>query len=199
MAEADIQMTPRLLFVCVSNRVRSVFAEFYLRDMFLRTGDDIIVSSAGFIPQALKDLLAKYKILSPDPFYNRPMSELTMAALLKKGIHVPKGWRSKELTIEMIEESDLIITALPAQKEDLTSLFQEISHRIFTLRELSGSDEGLFSEDFSVVTFDENLWYQVEEDPEYVARTLREWEEILIETIPHISKQLGIGDKKHNN
>jgi len=199
MAEADRHMTPHLLFVCVANRVRSVFAEFYLRDRFLKRGEDIIVSSAGFVPQALKDRLAEHNISSPDPFYDRPMSELTMAALLKKGIHVPEGWRSKELTIEMIEEADLIITALPAQKEDLSSLCQEISHRIFTIRDMSGSDEGLFSEDFSVLTFDKNFWYQVEEDPEYVSRTLREWEEILIETIPHIKEQLVIGDTKHNN
>jgi protein-tyrosine-phosphatase len=192
-------MTPHVVFVCVANRVRSVFAEFYLRDMFLKSGDDIIVSSGGFVPQALKNRLAEYNILSPDPFYDRPMAELTMAALLKKGIHVPEGWRSKELTIAMIEEADLIITALPAQKEDLSSLCQEISHRIFTIREMSRSDEGLFSEDFSVLTFNENFWHQVEEEPEYVSRMLREWEEILIETIPHIKKQLGIGNEEHKN
>jgi protein-tyrosine-phosphatase len=198
MTAVDRHMTPHLLFICVANRVRSVFAEFYLRDRFLKRGDDITVSSAGFVPQVLKDLLAEHYIVSPDPFYDRPMSELTMAALLKKRIHVPEGWRSKELTIEMMEEADLIITALPAQKEDLSSLYQEISNRIFTMRDLSRSDEGLFSEDLSILTFDDNFWYHVEEDPEYVSRTLMEWEEILIGTIPNITKQMGIGDEEHN-
>ena len=45
----------------------------------------------------------------------------------------------------------------------------------------------VFSEDFSVLSFDESFWYQVEEDPEYVSKTLNEWEETLLESIPHIT------------
>ena len=112
---------------------------------------------------------------------------------------MPEDWRSKELSPGMIKEADLIITALPAQKEDLSGLYKEASDRIFQIRDLSGRDKILFSEDFSVLSFDESFWYQVEEDPEYVSRTLNEWEEILIGTIPNITKQLGIGDEEHNN
>ena len=197
-SEGYRHMTPHLLFVCVANRVRSTFAEFYLRDRFSKRGDHIAVSSAGFIPEVLKDLLAERNIPSPAPFYNRPMSELTMAILLEKGITVPEGWRSKALTPEKIEEADLIITALPAQKEDLSSLYQKASERIFTIRDLSRMDECLFSEDLSILTFDENFWYHVEEDVEYVSRTLREWEEILIGAIPGIIKKLGNREEEKN-
>jgi protein-tyrosine-phosphatase len=184
-------MTPYLLFVCVANRVRSTFAEFYLRDRFSKRGEHIAVCSAGFIPQVLKDRLAESNIPFPDPFYNRPMSEVTMATLLKKGIKAPEGWRSKALTPEKIEEADLIITALSAQKQDLCSLYQRASERILTIRDLSGTDECLFSEDFSILTFDENFWNHVDEDVEYVSRILGEWEAILDGAIPGIIEQLG--------
>jgi protein-tyrosine-phosphatase len=184
-------MIPRILFVCVANRVRSTFAEFYLRERFLKSGNPIAVSSAGFIPRALKNLLIEHNVPSPAPFYNRPMSELTMAALLERGIPVPEGWRSKALTPKHIKEANLIITALSVQKEDLLSRYQTASDRILSIRDLSGNDECLFSEDFSILTFDENFWYHVEEEPEYVSKTLREWEEILIGAIPGIMKKLG--------
>ena len=150
-------MASHILFLCVANRVRSVFAEFYLRDWFSKRGNNAILSSAGFVPQALKNRLAERNIPSPAPFYGRSMSELTMLALIEKGIHVPEDWRSKELSPGMIKEADLIITALPAQKEDLSGLYKEASDRIFQIRDLSGRDKILFSEDFSVLSFDESF------------------------------------------
>ena len=45
-----------------------------------------------------------------------------------------------------------------------------------------------------MLSFDESFWYQVEEDPVYVTRTLDEWEEILLGAIPNISEKLEIGD-----
>lgn len=185
-------MTPHILFVCVGNRVRSVFGEFYLRDRFSKRGEDINVSSAGFVPLALKERLADLNIPSPEPFYNRRMAELTEAALMDKGFHVPKDWRSKELTLEMIKGADLIITALPEQKEDLLSLYEEAHGKVFTLKDLSKKDEYLFFEDFSVLPFDDSFWHYVEEDPEYVLNILRTWEETLIRSIPNIMEKLGI-------
>ncbi|UCE55102.1 MAG: hypothetical protein JSV31_06595 [Desulfobacterales bacterium] len=191
-------MASRVLFVCVGNRVRSTFAEFYLRNWFTKRGMDIAVSSAGFIPQMLTDRLAELNIPSPQPFYNRPMSELTMAALLEKGIRVPKGWRSKKLTLEMITETDLLITALPAQKEDILRLYKKAQKKVFTIRDLSKKDDYLFFEDFSVPPFNENFWHYVEEDPQYVSRTLQTWEQTLIGAIPNIIEQLGIRDREKN-
>lgn len=192
-------MTSNVVFVCVGNRVRSVFGEFFLIDMFSKKGEDIAVSSAGFVPQILKDQLAEVNIRFPEPFYNRPMSELTMTALLEKRISVPEGWRSKELSLEMIKEADLIITALAAQKEDISSLYKEARNKVFTIRDLSKRDDYLFFEDFSAVPLNDNYWHYVEEDPEYVSKTLRAWEETLIRAIPNIIKQLGIKDRENND
>ena len=193
-------MPSHVVFVCVGNRVRSVFAEFFLGDTFCKRGEDIAVSSAGFIPQTLKDQLTQLNIRFPEPFYNRPMSELTMTALLEKGIGVPEGWRSKELSLEMIREADLIITALPAQKEDISGLYREARNKTFTIRDLSKRDDYLFFEDFSAIPFNDNFWHYCEEDPEYVSKTLRTWEETLTRAIPNIIEQLGIRyDEEKNN
>ena len=117
-------MPPHVTFVCVGNRVRSTFSEFYLADRFSERAEKISIFSAGFMPQALKDQLAEARIPIPEPFFERPMSELTRAALDEKGIRVPDGWRSKELTPEIIEKTDLVVTAVGVQKEELSAIYK---------------------------------------------------------------------------
>ena len=184
-------MPPHVTFVCIGNRVRSTFAEFYLADRFSKRAEKPAVSAAGFIPQAFKDQLAEARIPIPKPFFERPMSEQTRAALDEKGIRVPDGWRSKELTPEMIEETDLLVTALGVQKEELSNIYKDARDKIFSISDLSEREDYLFFEDFSVPILDENYWHYVEEDPEYVSEILRVWEETLIKAIPNILRQLG--------
>ena len=167
-------MPPHVTFVCVGNRVRSTFSEFYLADRFSERAEKISISSAGFMPQALTDQLAEARIPMPEPFFERPMSDLTRAALDEKGIRVPDGWRSRELTLEMIEAADRLVTALGVQKEELSKIYK----------------------DFSAPVLDENYWHYVEEGPEFVSEILRVWEETLIKAIPNIIKQLGVGKEK---
>jgi len=184
-------MPPHVTFVCIGNRVRSTFAEFYLADRFSERAEKPAVSAAGFIPQALKDQLAEARIPIPKPFFERPMSELTRAALDEKGIRVPDGWRSRELTPEMIEETDLLVTALGVQKEELSNIYKDARDKIFSIRDLSEREDYLLFEDFSAPVLDENYWHYVEEDPEFVSEILRVWEETLIKAIPNILRQLG--------
>jgi protein-tyrosine-phosphatase len=181
---------PRMTFVCVGNRVRSVFAEFFLPKVLRKMGAEAEVSSAGFVPRALRDHLARANINLPEPFFNRPMSELTKAALREKGITVPEEWRSKELSLQMVQEADVVITALGAQKEELRTLYKEEGHKIFSAREMAGEEGYLFFEDFSALPLDRGSWDHVEEDPKYVSRTLREWEQSLIRLIPNITRRL---------
>ena len=183
-------MTPHIHFVCNGNRVRSVFAEFFMMDMFGKSGLEIAVSSAGFVPQRLKDQLSRGNIPSPEPFYNRPMSELTMSALRQKGIRIPQGWRSKELSLEMVKKANLVITALGMQKDELVSLYEDQHDKIFSIRDLLKTEDYLFFEDFAKVPMNANFWQYSEEDPEYVAKVLRTWEQTLIKTIPTIIEQL---------
>jgi protein-tyrosine-phosphatase len=156
-----------------------------------RLVDEVKVSSAGFIPQKMRDRLAKAHVRFPEPFYNRPMAETTRKALLKKGISVPDEWRSKELSPEMVEAADLLITALPEQKEDLARLYPKARDKIFTTREMSRWEEYLIFEDFTAVPMDHTFWDYVEENPEYVSKVISETEETMIRAFPNIMKRLG--------
>ena len=185
-----------LIFVCISNRVRSTFSEFLFTKMMIerneRLIDQVKVSSAGFIPKKLRDQLTEMHISSPKPFYNRPMAEATRTALLKKGFVVSEEWRSKELSPEMVEEADLIITALPEQKEELMNLFPKAQANIFTIREMSKWDGYLFFEDFKIVPMDNTFWDYSEGNPDYVSKVISLTEETLIRAFPNILKQFGI-------
>jgi len=186
---------PHVTFVCVRNRVRSTFAKFYLEDFFRKSGEKATVSSAGFVPQALKDHLDKARIPWPEPLFNTSMSSMTREFLLEKGIEVPEGWRSKELSPEMVERSKLIVTALVPQKRELCDLYRHACDKIFAIRELSENTGYLLSEDFSALPLDQNYWYYAEEERKYVSRVLREWEKILVGAIPNIAARLGMGKK----
>ena len=185
-----------LIFVCISNRVRSTFSEFLFTKMMIerneRLIDQVKVSSAGFIPKKLRDQLTEMHISSPKPFYNRPMADTTRAALLKRGFDVSEEWRSKELSPEMVMDTDLIITALPEQKEELISLFPKAQAKIFTMREISKWDGYLFFEDFKIVPMDDSFWDYVEGNPDYVSKVISLTEETLIRAFPNILKQLGV-------
>lgn len=183
-------MTPEVLFVCVMNRVRSTFTELFLNDLYRKQGVDITVSSAGYIPQVLRDRLTEAKIPFPSPLYGRSMSEVTNTFLVGKGISVPAGWRSKELNLEMIAKACLVVTALHMQKDDLCSRYEDEGHKIFSIRELLNKEQYLFFEDFSKVPMDARFWHHCEEDPEYVTKVLQTWESTLITALPNIIKRI---------
>jgi protein-tyrosine-phosphatase len=137
------------------------------------------VSSAGFIPQKLRDRLASVPVKFPDPFYNRPMAEMARATLFKKGIVIPGEWRSKELTSKMVEDADLLI-------------FPDAQAKIFTIKEMARWDGYLLSEDFTVPPMDDTFWDYVDGDPEYVSKVISLTEEMLLRAYPNILKRLGL-------
>ena len=185
-----------VLFVCVSNLGRSPFAEYMLRAMVsgMEPGLSqwIEVASAGFVPEAVKRRSAELGDAMPDPFYGRPMPEVTRVALAEKGITVPPDWKSREAGPELLHRADVIVTALREQKEDLAGLYPDIGDRIHTMREMARWEGYLFHEDFSVLPRNGKIWKLVEEDRGYVSRILAETEDILIRAFPHIFKALGV-------
>jgi protein-tyrosine-phosphatase len=184
-----------VIFVCVSNRVRSTFAEFLFPEMMRerdeRLVNEIKVSSAGFIPQTLKDRLSKAHVRLPEPFFNRPMAEATRTTLLKKGIMVPTEWRSKELSPDMVQEADLMITALPDQKEELLHLYPKAKDKFVTIREMSKWEGYLFFEDFAIPPMDDTFWDYVEGNSDYVSKVISITEETLTRALPNILRKLG--------
>ena len=185
-----------LLFVCISNLGRSAFAEFFFPKMMRERDKKLInkvkVTSAGYNPQKVRDQLTELHTVPPDPIYNRSIAETTRAALLKHGIIVPDEWRSRKLSPEMVEDADLIITALPEQKGDLINLYPEARYKIFTIREMSRWDEYLLFEDYGGLPDDHTFWGYVEENSDYVSKVLSEMEKVLIRGFPYVLEQLGV-------
>jgi protein-tyrosine-phosphatase len=192
--------------VCIGNRNRSPFAEFFFSKLLSerdnKLTDKINITSAGFLPQRMKDKMAALKIVAPNPFFGRSLPQTTRTSLLRHGIIVSEAWRSKELTRELAEQADLIITVLPDQKEDIKRIYPNIASRIITIREISQWEDYLLQEDydFKKIPRDNTLWNYVEEDSEYVATILLEMEKMLIKAYPSIIAKLGFkinGAKSH--
>ena len=189
-------MTYHVLFVCVRNRVRSVFAQYYLEKL-LRDKDDTLaekikISSAGFYPRWLSDALDEAHISRPDPFFDRDMSRVVRELLARKGIALPDGWRSRPITPEKIAEADLIIVALQAQKEELSEQNPDARHKIITFREMAEFEESILFESWAGLPMDDTFWDSCEEDPPYVTKVLEEVEELMTLGFPNILKQLGV-------
>lgn len=189
-------MDRNLLFVCVRNRVRSPFAEFLFKKMLQDQTNDLYdhikVSSAGFYPTKLDELLSKMDIMRPEPFYNTSMSEIAREELMKRGIEIPSSWKSRELRDDDVKNSGLIIVALSEQQEELRVRFPDVQNKIYTTRQIVGRDKPFTHEDFSHLPFDNTFWDYCEEDPIYVNKIILEMEEVLITAFPWILKQLGV-------
>ena len=96
------------------------------------------------------------------------------------------------MTSAIVREADLIITALPQQKEELLNLYPEAGADILAIREIAQRNGYLKSEDFSGLPKDDTYWDYVEENPSYVTAILSEMEESLTQAFPRILSELGI-------
>lgn len=187
-----------LVFVCIANRNRSPFAEFFFSQLVnerdAQIADALRITSAGFITQRMRDKMVALEIPAPEPFFGRPLASTTRAFLQQKGIQVPEGWQTKGLSRDLAEQADMIVTVLPDQKQDLIGLYPVIAGRIFTIRELSQWGGYLLSEDydFHEIPRDNSLWDYVEEDREYVFQILVETEKMLVKAYPSIMEKLGL-------
>ena len=187
-------MIHHVLFVCVRNRVRSVFAQYYLEKL-LREKDETLaekikISSAGLYPRWLSDALDEAHIPTPDPFFNLDMSQVVREALAQKEIISPDGWRSRPITPAMIAAADLIIVALEAQKEEIIEQNPTACNKIFTFREMAEFEESILFESCSGLPMDDTFWEYCEENPPYVTKVIEEVEELLTLGFPNILKQL---------
>ncbi|SHE58519.1 protein-tyrosine phosphatase [Caldanaerobius fijiensis DSM 17918] len=114
-----------VLFVCTGNTCRSSMAEYIFRDMLNKRGDvkGIKVLSAGI--SAFPGAMA-----SPEAI--EVMKEL--------GIDMSPH-RSRALTREMIEKSDLILTMTSEHKRQILSIVPQAENKVFTLKEFAQMEE----------------------------------------------------------
>jgi protein-tyrosine-phosphatase len=189
-------MVRHVLFVCVRNRVRSVFAQYYLeklvREKNEALAENIKISSAGFYPKKLSDILDEAHIPKQDPFFDRDMSHVVREFLHHKGIASPDGWRSRPLTPELVAEADLIIVAIAAQKEEILKQYPDVSKKLFTFREMAAFEESILFEAFSGLPMDDTFWAYCEDYSPYVSKVIEEVEELLNLGYHNILKQLGV-------
>lgn len=189
-------MSRKVLFICVRNRVRSVFAEFYLRTQLIEKmgslAEEIKISSAGFYPKTLRDIMDEAKIQPPEPFFYTDMSEVVRELLREKEMPVPKGWRSKPLTSDLITAVDVVVTALSWQKKEIAEAFPEVRDKIFTFREMAAWEDDILFETITGLPMDESFWDFCEENPSYVTKVIGEVEELMNRGFPRMLKKLGI-------
>jgi protein-tyrosine-phosphatase len=193
------KMKRLLVFVCLGNRNRSPFAEFFFSKLISERNKELApkirLSSYGFIPQKNKVKMAEMHIGFPDPFFGRPLALSTRTVLQKERIAVPDRWNTKPLTPELVKEADMIITVLPEQKTDLVDLYPEAVSKIFTIREISGWDGPLSWDkdlEYGSIPSHINFWDYVEENLDHVSIALSEMKKMLIMAYPDIVDKLGL-------
>ncbi len=113
--------THAVLFVCSANICRSPMAEWLLRHLVRAEADHWDIASAGV--WALP---------------GNPAAENTVAVLRRRGIEI-QGHISKEITREMMNTYQLILTMERGQKEALQLAFPEHAQKVFLLSEMVSS------------------------------------------------------------
>jgi len=99
----------------------------------------------GFLNRMLdeNDKTDEVKVISAGlhAFGGSPTGE-AIEVMRAEGIDI-SGYRSKQLTRELIEEADLILTMKKEYKDQIISRHPEFKHKVFTLKEFAGETEDL--------------------------------------------------------
>ncbi|NIR16829.1 hypothetical protein GWO13_00390, partial [Candidatus Bathyarchaeota archaeon] len=78
--------------------------------------------------------------------FGGPPTPEAIETMREEGIDI-SGFRSRQLTEELIEEADLILTMKKHYKDDILSRRPEAKHKVFTLKEFTRETENPDIED----------------------------------------------------
>jgi protein-tyrosine-phosphatase len=100
----------------------------------------------GFLNKMLRDKNdenAEVRVISAglNAYGGSPTGE-AIEVMRAEGIDI-SGYRSRQLTRELIEEADLILTMKKEYKDLIISRYPEFKHKVFTLKEFAGETEDL--------------------------------------------------------
>jgi protein-tyrosine-phosphatase len=111
----------RILFVCTGNTCRSPMAEALLRKLAKERGLQIEVSSAGVAATE-----------------GVPISRYAAAVLHEHDID--DVITSRPLRLDVVQESDLILTLTQGHKQHVLHIFPEVVGKVYTLKEYAEDD-----------------------------------------------------------
>jgi sulfate adenylyltransferase len=180
--ETSEQPPIRLLFVCTANICRSAYAEVLARHLL--GGDPTVeVASAG-----------------THGWRDHAMDEEMATTLVARDID-PTGYRSRRLTMRMVEEADLVLTAEVAHRRFILDDRPGVFRRLFTLgqfdRTLDDVPDDLRGRDL-VAAAGKGLWPAAVEDdvqdpyrrgPEAAAVAAQHIETLLTRFLPRLSQR----------
>ena len=109
-----------ILFVCSANICRSPMAEGLMKALVKGMGEDWRIESAG--------VWAMNK---------SPAAENTLKVLLERGVDL-SSHISRQITLEMVEEFNLILTMESNHLEALRAAFPEHAGKVFKMNEMVG-------------------------------------------------------------
>ncbi|MHB8187804.1 MAG: arsenate reductase/protein-tyrosine-phosphatase family protein [Dermatophilaceae bacterium] len=140
----------RILIVCTGNICRSPFIERLLQRQLdeRRPGSDreVVVRSAG-----------------TGALTGSAMDERAAAQLVAYGGD-PVGFRARDLTPDLIAESDLVLTATRAHRGKVASMYPKALRRVFTFRDFADLVAGIDGLSARVTDMDPQVWiHQVTE------------------------------------
>lgn len=107
-----------ILFVCTGNTCRSPMAEGIFKSMLEeRNIESMNISSAGI-----------------SAFETESANQKAINTLIKDGINI-KEHKARQISSEIIKDSDLILTMTSSHKNIILSSIPELSNKIYTLKE----------------------------------------------------------------
>lgn len=118
-------MVKRLLFICTGNTCRSPMAQAILVSILGHNNSNIIIESAGLFATN-----------------GMPATPEAIAVMEDFGIDL-SGHRSRQVTGEMVQQADLVLTMTGTQRDWLVDMYPQAEGKTFTISEYLGEEGDL--------------------------------------------------------